>query len=237
MRKTKEVLGLLLELGLGQWQITRSCGMGLGTVHTLTAFAARTTSSKESHDHAEPPDDGKAAGHAGCTAWSRHSRAQEQDRAVNDLSFLERLAPLVDQQMLVDQQWTWRENQELARRLKAAKLRGPDKTAVRVLASTLAQKACRNGYSALYLRAAALSREPASEAQQRSFGGDLGCRGKGRPAPIATSDVLLWRKLRQTLRCTFTDGRRSLGMVTRCRLCVRQNSAMSFWHLYRIACA
>src|SRR6516225_3578323 len=45
-------------------------------------------------------------------------KIQEQDRAVNELSFLERLA------LLVDQQWSWRENQALARRLKAAKLRG-----------------------------------------------------------------------------------------------------------------
>jgi DNA replication protein DnaC len=120
-------------------------------------------------------------------------KAQEQERAVIDLSFLERFA------LLVDQQWSWRENQALARRLKAAKLRGTacmedvdyraprglDKTAVRALAkdsawvrnhenifvigpcgvgksflaSALAQKACRDGYSALYLRAAALSRE------------------------------------------------------------------------------
>jgi transposase len=33
MRKTKEVLRLRFELGLGQRQIARSCGMGLGTVH------------------------------------------------------------------------------------------------------------------------------------------------------------------------------------------------------------
>ena len=45
-------------------------------------------------------------------------QTQEQDRAIIELSFLERLA------LLVDQQWTWRENQALARRLKAAKLRG-----------------------------------------------------------------------------------------------------------------
>ena len=69
-------------------------------------------------------------------------KAQEQDRAVNELSFLKRFA------LLVDQQWSWRENQALARRLKAAKLRGPacvedidyratrglDKTMVRALA-------------------------------------------------------------------------------------------------------
>jgi DNA replication protein DnaC len=120
-------------------------------------------------------------------------KAQEQDPAAHELSFLERLA------LLVDQQWTWRENQALGRRLKAAKLRQPacvedidyrasrglDKSAVRALAkdsawvrnhenifvigptgvgksfiaSALAQKACRDGYSALYLRAAALLRD------------------------------------------------------------------------------
>ena len=120
-------------------------------------------------------------------------KAQEQDRAVQELSFLERLA------LLVDQQWSWRENQALTRRLKAAKLRGAacvedidyraarglDKTVLRALAkdsawvrnhenifvigpcgvgksflaSALAQKACRDGYSALYFRAAALSRD------------------------------------------------------------------------------
>ena len=33
MRKPKELLRLRFELGLGQRQIARSCGMGLGTVH------------------------------------------------------------------------------------------------------------------------------------------------------------------------------------------------------------
>jgi len=37
---------------------------------------------------------------------------------VNELCFLEWFA------LLADQQWTWRENQALARRLKAAKLKG-----------------------------------------------------------------------------------------------------------------
>ncbi len=45
-------------------------------------------------------------------------KAQEQDPAAGELSFLERLG------LLVDQQWTWRENQALARRLHAAKLKG-----------------------------------------------------------------------------------------------------------------
>src|SRR5258707_12406957 len=45
-------------------------------------------------------------------------KAQQLDPAATELSFQERLA------MLVDQQWNWRENQALGRRLKAAKLRG-----------------------------------------------------------------------------------------------------------------
>src|SRR6202158_4406869 len=45
-------------------------------------------------------------------------KTQEQDPAARELSFLERLG------LLVDQQWSWRENQVLARRLHAAKLKG-----------------------------------------------------------------------------------------------------------------
>jgi DNA replication protein DnaC len=45
-------------------------------------------------------------------------KTQEQDPASRELSFLERLG------LLVDQQWTWRENQALARRFHAAKLKG-----------------------------------------------------------------------------------------------------------------
>jgi hypothetical protein len=69
-------------------------------------------------------------------------KTQEQDAASCELSFLERLG------LLVDQQWTWRENQALGRRLKNAKLRtndcveeidyratrGLDKSVVRALA-------------------------------------------------------------------------------------------------------
>src|SRR5258707_14157391 len=119
-------------------------------------------------------------------------KSQEQDPASRELSFLERLG------MLVDQQWTWRENQALTRRLHAAKLkgacveeidyrasRGLDKSVIRALAQksawvvnhenifvlgptgvgksfvacALAQKACRDGYSAFYTRAAALFRD------------------------------------------------------------------------------
>lgn len=119
-------------------------------------------------------------------------KAQEQDPAARELSFLERLG------LLVDQQWIWRENQALARRLYAAKLkgaavedidyraaRGLDKSVMRALAQksawvtnhenifvlgptgvgksfvacALAQKACRDGHSALYMRTAALFRD------------------------------------------------------------------------------
>jgi hypothetical protein len=40
MRKTKELLRLPFELGLGQRQIARSCGMGLGRVHDYLERAA-----------------------------------------------------------------------------------------------------------------------------------------------------------------------------------------------------
>ena len=99
----------------------------------------------------------------------------------------------------MDQQWNWRENQALGRRLKNAKLRtnacvedidyrgarGLDKSVIRALAQesawvgthenvfvlgptgvgksfvacALAQKACRDGYSALYTRAQSLFRD------------------------------------------------------------------------------
>lgn len=118
---------------------------------------------------------------------------QHKDPGIGELSFLERLA------LLVDHQWNWRQNQALARRLQAAKLRGNacvedidfraarglDKSVIRGLAresqwvknhehvfvlgptgvgksfvaSALAQKACRDGYTAYYARAAALFRD------------------------------------------------------------------------------
>jgi DNA replication protein DnaC len=120
-------------------------------------------------------------------------KAQEQDPAARELSFLERLG------LLVDHQWNWRQNQALARRLYVAKLRGNacveeidyraarglDKSVIRGLAQesawvrnhehifilgptgvgksfiacALAQKVCRDGYSAFYTRAAALFRD------------------------------------------------------------------------------
>jgi len=118
---------------------------------------------------------------------------QEQDATARELSFLDRLA------LLVDQQWTWRQNQVLARRLKASRLkgaacvenidyraeRGLNRSVIRALAqdsawvknhehifvlgptgvgksyvaSALAQKACRDGYSIYYTRTTALFRD------------------------------------------------------------------------------
>jgi hypothetical protein len=43
---------------------------------------------------------------------------QQQDEAARELSFLDRLA------LIIDQQWNWRENQALTRRVKASRLRG-----------------------------------------------------------------------------------------------------------------
>src|SRR5450755_3440484 len=120
-------------------------------------------------------------------------KTQQQDPAARELSFLDRLS------LLVDQQWNWRQNQALARRLHTAKLRGNacveevdyraarglDKSVIRTLAQesawvrnhehvfilgptgvgksylacALAQKACRDGDSALYTGTAALFRD------------------------------------------------------------------------------
>ena len=120
-------------------------------------------------------------------------RAQPQQAGITDLSFEERFA------LLVDQQWNWRQNRALARRLAQAKLRhrasmedidfrsprGLDRALVRsltqdsawvrehqnifligptgigksFLACALAEKACRDGFTALYTRAAQLFRD------------------------------------------------------------------------------
>jgi DNA replication protein DnaC len=119
-------------------------------------------------------------------------RAQQQ-QPPTDLSFEERFA------LLVDQQWNWRQNRALQRRLHNAKLRGQacaedldwrtprglDRAVLRslladsdwvrrhqnlfllgptgigksFLAVALAQKACRDGFTALYTRAPQLFRD------------------------------------------------------------------------------
>ena len=50
------------------------------------------------------------------TGMAEALKAQRQDPGATELGFEERLG------MLVDQQWNWRENQALERRMKAAKL-------------------------------------------------------------------------------------------------------------------
>jgi len=120
-------------------------------------------------------------------------RAQSEQTGSRELSFEERFA------LLVDQQWNWRQNRALERRLSKAKLRhrasvedldfrtprGLDRTLLRsltqdsawvrehqnifllgptgigksYLACALAEKACRDGFTALYTRASQLFRD------------------------------------------------------------------------------
>ncbi len=120
-------------------------------------------------------------------------RTQSEQPGITELSFEERFA------LLVDQQWTWKQNRALERRLAKAKLRhrasvedidfraprGLDRTLVRsliqdsawvrerqnlfligptgigksFLACALAEKACRDGFTALYTRASQLFRD------------------------------------------------------------------------------
>ena len=120
-------------------------------------------------------------------------RRQQEDTAISGLSFEERFG------LLVDQQWSWKEDRALSRRLAQARFklaaavedidyrhaRGLDRKLIRSLAAdsrwvrqhhnvfllgpagigksylacALAQKACRDGFTALYTRAPQLFRE------------------------------------------------------------------------------
>jgi DNA replication protein DnaC len=120
-------------------------------------------------------------------------RRQQEDPALSSLSFEERFG------LLVDQQWSWKEDRALSRRLAQARFklaaavedidyrhaRGLDRKLIRSLAAdsrwvrqhhnvfllgpagigktylacALAQKACRDGFTALYTRAPQLFRE------------------------------------------------------------------------------
>ena len=169
-------------------------------LHRTTTSAVRSTSNRttdmlEQHDRKTP--------HMRLQGMADALKTQEQDPGTRELSFVDRLS------LLVDQQWNWRENQALARRLKSAKLRhnacvedidyraarGLEKTVIRGLAKdsqwvqnhenlfvlgptgvgksfiacALAQKACRDGYSAFYTRAAALFRDLALARADGSF--------------------------------------------------------------------
>src|SRR5215472_8566739 len=158
----------------------------------MTTSVAQGTSSEETAMLKQPIIEKLAA--MRLLGMAEALKAQEQDPSACELSFLERFG------LIVDQQWNWRENQALARRLKNAKLRTPnacveeidyrttrglDKSVIRSLtqqsawvgthenifvlgptgvgksfvACALAQKACRDGYSALYTRAQSLFRD------------------------------------------------------------------------------
>ena len=118
---------------------------------------------------------------------------QLEDADISNLNFEERFG------LLVDQQWTWKENRALARRLAQARFKisaavedidfrhqrsldrklirsltaesrwvrqhqqlfllGPTGIGKSYLACALAQKACRDGYTALYTRASQLFRD------------------------------------------------------------------------------
>jgi DNA replication protein DnaC len=131
-------------------------------------------------------------------------RQQLEQTGLGELSFEERFG------MLVDRQWSWKEDRALARRLRASRLkstasvedidyqvpRGLDRSLVRSLttesewvkkhqnviltgatgvgkswlATALAHKACRDGYTSYYARASQLFRELALAHADGSFG-------------------------------------------------------------------
>jgi DNA replication protein DnaC len=136
-------------------------------------------------------------------------RGQTQQTGLAELSFEERLA------MLVDQEWIWRQNRALARRLSQAKFRyrasvedidfrlarGLDRSLVRSLtqnsawvhqhqhvfllgpcgvgktwlACALAEKACRDGFTAFFRRAPQLFRDLAlARRQSEQLSGSVG---------------------------------------------------------------
>src|ERR1700722_51227 len=159
--------------------------------HRMTTFAAPSTSIEDTAMLKQPMIEKMLT--LRLLGMVEALKTQEQDAASRELSFLERLG------LLVDQQWNWRENQALGRRLKNAKLRtnacvedidfrgarGLDKSVIRALvqesawvgthenvfvpgptgvgksfvACAMAQKACRDGYSALYTRSQSLFRD------------------------------------------------------------------------------
>lgn len=143
-------------------------------------------------------------------------RDQLQQPSLQELSFEERIA------MLVDREWIARENRKLQRRLKAARLkqqasvedidfrhpRGLDKSVMLTLSNcnwirnhqnviitgqtgigksylgeALAQKACREGFTALYYRAPHLFRDMAIARGDGSYGKLLG--------KLAKTDILI----------------------------------------------
>jgi len=105
---------------------------------------------------------------------------QQQDANIHSLSFEERLG------LLIDRQWNWRQNRALDRRLRNGRLQGPaciedidyraprglDRQLVRSLTAESAwvQKVCRDGYTALFLKATELFRDLAQARADGSHG-------------------------------------------------------------------
>src|SRR5215475_15734358 len=83
----------------------------------MTTFVAQSTSSEETAMLKQPIIEKLVT--MRLLGMAEALKAQEQDPSARELSFLERFG------LLVDQQWSWRENQALSRRLKNAKLRTP----------------------------------------------------------------------------------------------------------------
>src|SRR6266702_3239266 len=86
---------------------------------------------------------------------------QQQDAHIHSLSFEERLG------LLIDRQWNWRQNRALDRRLRNGWVRehqhlfliGPTGVGKTWVARAFAHKACRDGSTALFLKAAELFRD------------------------------------------------------------------------------
>ena len=116
-------------------------------------------------------------------------KVQEQDPNSRELSFLERLG------LLVDQQWTWRENQALTRRLHAAKLKG-------ACAEEIDYRASR-GLDKSVIRALAQKSTWVVNHENIFV--------RGPPASAKASSLARWRR-----RLVATDTRRSTRARRRC---------------------
>jgi DNA replication protein DnaC len=138
-------------------------------------------------------------------------RAQLETTDTSQLSFEERFA------MLVDQQWLWKENRALARRLRAAKrqhqnllLIGPTGIGKTWLGCALAQKACRDGFTILHKRAAELFRDLAVAHVDGSFGRQL-VKHVLRPA-VGVVNECLAASGPAFLQCLFQGIQNKVGM-------------------------
>jgi len=85
MRKVKEVLRLRFELGFGQRQIARSCGMGLSTVHEyLERVAAAGVGWPLPEGLGEEELEGKLFGNQPVPGRAVQSRPQPEWKAIHE---------------------------------------------------------------------------------------------------------------------------------------------------------